>query len=185
MIGVTTVSSEILNLISILIATGAVVLSFATVLLGQRQRRQDIFLRVQEILSDVDMQRGRWLLNEGAQTGELPPPGTPDSALIYRTLRMHNTVAMYVRRGPVPGGWVLDAWHHSLRNIKDGALMYVSDESKSFRWYVAPELEALIARAERYQTSMPCCQDEPAIQSQVNSRISGAGQNATEAGLEP
>jgi len=157
-----TFADKTMNLMGILIAAGAVLISFITVLLSRRQRRQDIFLRVQEILSDESMQHGRWLIHQAAESGKFPARGTSEAALIYRTLRMHNTVAMYVRRRLVSQRWVLDAWHHSLGNLNEAMRVYVTNGTDLTKWYVASEFTQLTAMAAAYRTSMPCCQPKPA-----------------------
>jgi hypothetical protein len=158
-------STDLLSVLGIVIAAIAVGVSFATVLLGRRQRRQDMFIRVQEMLADEKMQTGRWLLYQGAVTENRVVRGTPEGGLVYRTIRVHSTVAMYVRRGLVPRQWVLEAWHHSLRNMRPGLTTYVAQqEDAAVRWYVASELMGLIEMAERYRSSLACCRNEAALQ---------------------
>jgi hypothetical protein len=66
-----------------------------------------------------------------------------------------------LRRKLIPEKWVLDSWHHSLRDIKPGyekMVQYRQATQHSWRPWV--ELDDLIGKAERYKTSLRCC--EPA-----------------------
>lgn len=135
--------------LGIFVATLAVSLSFATVVFGRRQRRQDMFLRVHEMLIDVEMQRGRRLVYQSGRQGHLPPEDSDDFALISRTLSVHNTVAVYVRRRIVSQQWVLAGWQNTLCDLRKGTTLFVEYRQETYGWLVCPDLDSLISSAER------------------------------------
>src|SRR6266567_2754498 len=53
-------------------------------------------------LMSEQLQRGRWLVSEISQPGDLPKDRSPDFYLIYRTLGWFDTLAMYHQRRLVP-----------------------------------------------------------------------------------
>jgi hypothetical protein len=135
--------------LGILIATVAVGLSFATATLNRRQRRQDMFLRVHEMLIDIEMQRGRRLLYQCGRDGRLPPEESDDFARISRALSVHNTVAVYVRRGIVPRRWILEGWQNTLCDMRHGAMLFIAYRQQTYGWHVWRELDSLITLAEK------------------------------------
>ncbi|RSM37674.1 hypothetical protein DMB66_59455 [Actinoplanes sp. ATCC 53533] len=135
--------------LGIFIATIAVGLSFATVVLGRRQRRQDMYLRVHETLIDVQMQRGRRLLHRCAVDGALPPEESDEFAIVSRTLSVHNAVAIYVRRGIVPQRWVLAEWRNTLCDMRRGFTLFRAYREETYGWQVLVELDTLISSAEK------------------------------------
>jgi hypothetical protein len=158
------------DLLSLAIATLAVVLSLITVVLQQRQQRREAYRGIYEILMSEQLQRGRWLISEISQPGDLPKDRSPDSYLIYRTLGWFDTLAMYGQRGVVPRRWVMEVWHHSLRDISAGAKVMLNDRLKRGQHY-APwqHLWPLLDDAAHYQSRGLCChpQDLAATGSQL------------------
>lgn len=146
--------------IGIVIAALAICLSFLTALLNRRQRRQDMFLRVQDMLTDIDIAQGRFQLHKVAETGYVPTLGAPERFQLSRCLSVHNTVATYVRRGIVPKRWVLDSWHHSLQDLRQGVAAMVRTRQEMQQWRPWADLDWLITLAEKHRTQMPCCQME-------------------------
>jgi hypothetical protein len=70
---------------------------------------------------------------------------------------------MYVRHGVVPRDWVLEAWHHPLREMRAGAEVLRAaaatdgtDGGNAAPW---PELWELLAAADGYRSHHPCCVD--------------------------
>jgi hypothetical protein len=135
--------------LGVMVATVAVVLSFSTVMLNRRQRRQDVYFRVHETLTSLEMQRGRRLLHRCGEKGALPPEDDADFALISRTLSVHNTVAIYVRRGLVPRRWVLAGWQNTLCNMRQGTRLFVEYRNETYGWQIFSELDTLIGSAEK------------------------------------
>jgi hypothetical protein len=141
------------DILSVVLATVAIAVSAWTVYAGRRSRRQDTFLRIHELLISPDVQRGRKLLYEGARSGRFPDEGSDDLVMMNRALSLYHTVGMYVRRKVIPEKWVLDSWHHSLRDIKAAYEIFVQHRQATYHfWRPWVELEDLIGRAERYQT---------------------------------
>jgi hypothetical protein len=142
---------------SLAIATIAVALSLTTVAMNRRQRKQDTFLRIHELLTSSDIQRGRHLTYDIGRTGVVPVD-KEDYATVNRALSTHNTVAMYVRRRVVSRRWVLDSWHHTLVDMKAGAQVFIEyRQTHQHAWSLWGDLQSLIAAAEQHRTNMPCC----------------------------
>ena len=98
----------------------AIGLSFLTVILQRRQQQRDAYRQIYETLMSDSLHRGRWMINEVGQKGVLPDD-PDDLRLIYRTLGTFDNLAMYVQHGVVPRAWVMEVWHHPLRELRTGA----------------------------------------------------------------
>jgi hypothetical protein len=116
-----------MDLLSLIIATLAVGLSLITVVLQRRQQQSEAYRGIYEVLMSEQLQRGRWLVSEISRPGDLPKDQSPDFYLIYRTLGWFDTLAMYHQRRVVPRRWVIEVWHHSLRDISTGAKVMLND----------------------------------------------------------
>ena len=101
------------DLLSLTIATLAVVLSLITVVLQRWQQQREAYRGIYDVLMSEQLQRGRWLISEISRPGDLPKDRSADFYLIYRTLGWFDTLAMYHRRRlvrharhipPAPGG---------------------------------------------------------------------------------
>jgi hypothetical protein len=144
--------------LSLVIATLAVALSLITVVLQHRSQQREAYRGIYETLMSEQLQRGRWLIGEISQPGDLPEDRSPDYYLIYRTLGWFETLAMYDQRRVVPRRWVLDVWHHSLRDINTGARVMLSDRLERRQDYAPwPHLWPLLDDAVDYQSRMLCC----------------------------
>src|SRR6266702_5661115 len=147
-------STDNKDILSVILATVAISLSVWTVYANRKFRRQDTFVRVHELLISPDAQRGRKLLYEAERSGKFPDEDSDDLVTMNRALSLYNTVGMYVRRNVIPEKWVLDSWHHSLRDIKPAYERFVQHRQATYHsWRPWVELEDLIGRAERYRTS--------------------------------
>ena len=146
------------DLLSLLVATLAVALSLITVVLQRRQQRREAYRGIYEILMSEQLQRGRWLISEISRPGDLSEDRSPDSYLIYRTLGWFDTLAMYGQRRVVPRRWVMEVWHHSLRDISPGAKVMLNDRLERGQGY-APwqHLWPLLDDAAHYQSRGLCC----------------------------
>ena len=89
------------DLLSLIIATLAVVLSLITVVLQRCQQQREAYRGIYEVLMSEQLQRGRWLISEISRPGDLPKDRSPDFYLIYRTPRLVRH-ARHVP--PAPGG---------------------------------------------------------------------------------
>jgi hypothetical protein len=107
------------EILSISIAGIAVVLSFVTVILGRRERQLDAFAKIQELLLDRDAQEGRRILYQASRDGVLPADQTRFD-LANRAVANFNTVAILVRHKVIPRQWLLEDWHHTLRQMRVG-----------------------------------------------------------------
>jgi hypothetical protein len=96
------------DLLSLIIATLAVVLSLITVVLQRWQQQREAYRGIYEVLMSEQLQRGRWLISEISQPGDLPKDRSADFYLIHRTLGWFDTLAMYHQRRVVPRRWVIE-----------------------------------------------------------------------------
>jgi hypothetical protein len=153
-----------MDLLSLGIATLAVVLSLVTVVLQRRQQQREAYRGIYEILMSEQLQRGRWLISRISRSEDLPKDRSPDSYLIYRTLGWFDTLAMYHQRRVVPRQWVMEVWHHPLRDIRSGAKVMLNDHLKRRHDY-APWLYLwpLLAAAVHYQSRLPCCHPQDLV----------------------
>lgn len=149
------------DLLSLIIATLAVGLSLITVVLQRRQQQREAYRGIYEVLMSDQLQRGRWLVSEISRHGDLPKNRSPDSYLIYRTLGWFDTLAMYYQRRVVPRRWVMEVWHHSLRDISTGAKVMLNERLKMSRDYAPWQyLWPLLDDAAHYQSRGLCCRPQ-------------------------
>jgi hypothetical protein len=144
------------DLLAIIIATAAVVVSLVTVTMQRRQGQRAAFREIYTTLMSDDLHRGRWLIYEISKT-HIIPKDEKDVRLIYRTLGVFNNMAMFARQKVVPLGWVLEVWHHPLRDMHDGADTIRQNVQVSPRASSWPELWILFERAQTYHSPLPCC----------------------------
>ena len=149
------------DLLSLIIATLAVGLSLTTVVLQRRQQQSEAYRGIYEVLMSEQLQRGRWLVSGISRPGDLPEDRSPDFYLIYRTLGWFDTLAMYYQRRVVPRRWVIEVWHHSLRDISTGAKVMLNDRLERDQDY-APwqHLWPLLDDAAHYQSRGLCCRPQ-------------------------
>ena len=144
------------DLIAIIIAAVAVVVSLVTVTLQRRQGQRAAFREIYTTLMSEDLHRGRWLIYEISETHVIPKD-EKDVRLIYRTLGVFNNMAMFARQRVVPRRWVLEVWHHPLRDMHAGADTIRQNVQLSPRASSWPELWILFERARTYRSLLPCC----------------------------
>jgi len=150
------------DLLAIAIAALAVVVSLVTVILQRRQQQCEAYREIYSTLMSEDLHRGRRLINGIRTTANIPKDG-PDFLLIHRTLGVFDNLAMYGRHRVVPRKWVLDVWHHPLREMRNGADIVKRDIERQYvkrRGSVSPwpQLWTLFGIAEIYRSRLPCCQ---------------------------
>ena len=105
-----------------------------------------------------NLQRGRWLIVDISHSKKLPEAGSVDHYLIFRTLGWFDTLAMYYRHKLIPRQWVLDVWHHALRDMSPAARLMLSDHLERGQDYATwPYLWSLLDDATNYRSSMLCC----------------------------
>jgi hypothetical protein len=150
------------DLIAITIAALAVVVSLITVILQRRQEQRAAYREIYTTLMSEDLHRGRWLINGISKTDDIPKDEL-DYRLIYRTLGVFDNLAMFARQRVVPLKWVLEVWHHPLRDMHKGANIIrqnakdAKDEKggSAVSWW--PQLWILLDKAEKYRSTLPCC----------------------------
>jgi hypothetical protein len=144
-------------ILALVVAATAAALSLANTLLNRRYRRQDAYLKMHDLLTEPEMQRGRRLVYAIGRSGKIPDYDSDEHLAVNRTLAAHNNLAMYVSKGVISKRWVLDGWHHTLQDLGPGATAYINHRGDFHAWRVWTELEELIAEAASYKTSRLCC----------------------------
>ena len=75
------------DLIAIVIATLAVILSLVTLLIQKQQQQRDAYRQIYDVLMSPELHRGRWMIVDiGKGRTQIPEPDTSEFFLIYRTL---------------------------------------------------------------------------------------------------
>lgn len=143
--------------VNLAIALLALLLSLLALKSARNQQRRDAFVRTQEFLLATDLQAGRRQIFAADRAGVLP---ADDDALelIFRAFGAFNTVAEMSRRGAIEEDWVLDAWHHHLREMRrvfESVLAYRAQWHDFNPW---SDLDHLIGAAENYESNKDCCQ---------------------------
>ena len=147
------------DLIAITIAALAVVVSLLTVILQRRQGQRAAYREMYTTLMSEDLHRGRFLIKDLPKTEDIPN-NESDSRLIYRTLGVFDNLAMFARQRVVPRRWVLEVWHHPLKDMHEGAniirqkAIETKDSGAISPW---PQLWVLLDKAEAYSSMLPCC----------------------------
>lgn len=145
--------------LTIAIAALAVAVSLVTVILQRRQGQRAAYREIYTTLMSEDLHRGRWLINEVSKTGVVPKDEL-DFRLIYRTLGVFDNLAMFARQRVVPLQWVLEVWHHPLKDMRSGSeairknAITAKQSSAAAPW---PELWILFDKAGKYRSTLPCC----------------------------
>ena len=150
---------RIKDLLAIVIAAIAVMLSLVAVLVQRRQQQRDAYRQIHDVLMSVDLQRGRWAIIQ-ISLHEMPVPSefSAEFYLLNRTLGVYDTLAMYAHHHVIPEKWVLDTWHHPLAAMKAGAEQLARRHQEiGFRWVPWPYLWDLLVKAENYRSSLACC----------------------------
>jgi hypothetical protein len=147
------------DLIAIIIAALAVVVSLVTVTLQRRQAQRAAYREIYTTLMSEDLHRGRWLIIDISKTGIIPKDEL-DFRLIYRTLGVFDNMAMFARQRVIPQKWVLEVWHHHLKDMYRGANIIrqnaidAKDSSAAAPW---PQLWILFEKAKTYHSTLSCC----------------------------
>jgi hypothetical protein len=101
-----------------------------------------------------DVHEGRALLYEANSTRVLPVDDKDLMGKVYRALATLNAAASLAYRGAVPLAWILDYWHHNLREVQLGYELAVQSR-ESWRPMPWPDLTRLITDAQSYRC--PAC----------------------------
>ncbi|MGA5299085.1 hypothetical protein ACPCHT_04110 [Nucisporomicrobium flavum] len=144
------------DILSLLIALLAILVSLSTALINLRNLRTSSFIAIQKEMLHSEMQRGRLLVYRALATGDTPPRDSEEEYLMVRALAVFDQLGMLSRQGIVPRRWVLRFWHARLQLLKHGFGME-PDPSRPYILQGRPDLQYLIDRAERYQCADTCC----------------------------
>ncbi|GIF20245.1 hypothetical protein BJ973_001849 [Actinoplanes tereljensis] len=144
------------DILSLLIALLAILVSLSTVLISRRNARTTSFIAIQNVMLSGDLQRGRLLVYRAIQTGDVPPHDSDEEYLMVRSLAIFDLLGMLSGQGIVPRRWVLRYWHARLQLLRHGFGME-EDPSRPYIVHGRPDLQDLIERAERYRCDRTCC----------------------------
>jgi hypothetical protein len=146
------------DMISLLIALLAILVSLSTALINLRNLRTSSFIAIQNVMLNGEMQRGRLLVYRAIATGDVPPRDSDEEYLMVRSLAVFDQLGMLSRQWIVPRKWVLRFWHPRLQLMKHGFGME-PDPTRPYILQGRPNLQYLIDRAERYPCADTCCAD--------------------------
>ncbi|HEX5204262.1 MAG TPA: hypothetical protein VFW27_30415 [Actinoplanes sp.] len=146
------------DILSLLIALLAVMVSLSTVLIGFRNLRTNSFMSIQNRMLSNEMQRGRLLVYRAIATGEAPARDSDEEYLMVRSLAVFDELGMLARLRIVPREWVLRFWHARLHLMTHGFGMEF-DPARPYILQGRPNLQYLIACAGRYRCDQDCCAD--------------------------
>ena len=96
------------DLLTVLVAVAGIALALITAITNRNQRRRDALYRIHDLLTSSDQQEGRRLLYKFADQGNYADAAEMEFASMNRAMATLNAVGLYVRRGIVPGRWVLE-----------------------------------------------------------------------------
>jgi hypothetical protein len=113
--------SQVKDLIGIMIATFAVILSLTTVLIQKKQQQRDAYRQVYDVLMSPELHRGRWTIVDIGKGMKIPGRDSTEFFLVYRTLGVFDALATYTRHRIVPRSLVLKVWRHPLLDMREGA----------------------------------------------------------------
>jgi len=123
------------DLLGIVIATLAVILSLVTVLVQKRQQQRDAYRQLYDVLMSPDLHRGRWMLVDiGNGMIQIPAPDSEQYFLIYRTLGVFDALATYTRHRIVPRRLVVKVWRRPLLDMRKGATIVRSRHTDWEPW---------------------------------------------------
>lgn len=145
------------DLLSVVLALIAISLTLFTVVLSRRQRRQEIFLRMHDLLTSPEMQEGRRNLYISSRSGQYPEEDSEEYRQMNRALSTLDTLGMYIRRRIVSEDWILYSWHRSLRDVSVAARGFADRRNSRHRWYPWPDLWFLLDLAQKYECKRICC----------------------------
>ena len=143
------------DLVSLIIATIAVGLSFMTVMAQRHQQRHEAYRHLHEQLIEPQVRVGRARAYAAAASGVVPPTNTEEWNEINRAITLFDTMAIYYRKNLIPRRLALDTWHHGLRDIRAGAKLVAQQRNEEHHtWTAWPNLWPLIERAVNYRTKL-------------------------------
>ncbi|GAA3932734.1 hypothetical protein [Actinoplanes auranticolor] len=144
------------DMLSLLIALLAILVSLSTALINLRNLRTNSFVAMQNVMLNGELQRGRLLVYRAIATGEVPPRDSDEEYLMVRSLAVFDQLGMMSRQWIVPRRWVLRFWHPRLQLLKHGFGME-PDPTRPYILQGRPNLQYLVDRAERYHCADTCC----------------------------
>jgi len=147
------------DLLGLTLAVLGLLVTAYTVLIARRSQRRDAFMRIHETLLQPEIQEGRRLLFNISRLEDVPALGTSEYHLINRALAMYDTLGHYVAQGYVSERHVLDVWHHSIRDIRAPAELFIAVRAARHRtsWKPWPYLRKLFDKAAAFRSIEDCC----------------------------
>lgn len=152
--------SENKDLIGISLALIGLLVTAYTVRTARSSQRRDAFMRIHETLLQPEIQEGRRLLFEVKEQKDIPGSSTVEYQKINRSLAMYDTLGHYIEGGFVERKHALEIWHHSIRDLRQPAEIFISFRAASHRsnWTPWPYLRHLFDDAATYRSTQDCCQ---------------------------
>lgn len=148
------------TILNVALSGVAIVLSITALFSARKDRRLDVFAKAEEYLLTERLQEARRLIYEAKQRGSLP--GDEESfRAIMLGLSSFNTVAKWSRLGLVEEDWLVEEWHHHLREMRQVYESMLAHRAAWHRFNPWPDLDNLISAAEAYTSDRSCCSGPP------------------------
>lgn len=147
------------DLIAIIIATFAVVVSLVTVIMQRKQAQRAAYREIYTTLMSDDLHRGRWMIRRISKASDIPKDEL-NVRLLYRTLGVFDNMAMFAHHKVIPLKWVLEVWHHPLSEMYEGVETLrknAKERNGSSAAEPWPQLWILLDKAQSYHSTLPCC----------------------------
>ena len=145
------------DLIAIIIATFAVVVSLVTVYMQRKQEQRAAYREIYTTLMSDDLHRGRWMIRRISKASDIPKDEL-NVRLLYRTLGVFDNMAMFARHKVIPLKWVLEVWHHPLNEMYEGVETLrknAKERNGSSAAEPWPQLLILLGKAQSYHSTLP------------------------------
>jgi hypothetical protein len=147
------------DLLALVVAAVAVVVSLVTVLVQRRQQQLDAYRQIYDALMSPEIHRGRWSIIEVGRTGKSPEWDSGEQFNLFRTLGMLNALATYYRHRIVPRRLVRKVWKYPMmdmrvgvRIIRNAEIARIPESGRVIRpvgWEPWPDLWWLLGRLPR------------------------------------
>jgi hypothetical protein len=147
------------DLLAIIIAMLAVIVSLVTVVMQRKQAQRAAYREIYTTLMSDDLHRGRWMIRRISKDSDIPKDEL-NVRLLYRTLGVFDNMAMFAHHKVIPLKWVLEVWHHPLNEMYEGVETLrknAKERNGSSAAEPWPQLWILLDKVQSYHSTLPCC----------------------------
>jgi hypothetical protein len=142
-------------MLSIVISSVAVIVSFISLFVSRRKDKRDIFLKLHELLVSPELQNGRRVLFQlHARVGRVEDLSEADYASANRALASLDIAGLYCHKKYVSEKEILDLWAPSLARMKYAAGPFLQHRDSFWSGIPTwPHYRRLADHAEEYLRS--------------------------------